>query len=84
MDAVQRSPLDEKSRVEEIERRARALIETHDRFIGRPKEFDFLFRDDVLIVRGNVPTYHLKQVVQCALKDLEGVCRIDNQIKVSS
>jgi hypothetical protein len=84
MNAVERTLPDETPRAEDIERRARSLIEAHHNFIGRPKQFEFLFEDDTLIVRGKVPTYHLKQVVQCALKELEGVCRIDNQLKVST
>ena len=36
----------------------------------------------VLVLRGCVPTYYLKQVAQAAVSRLEGVERIDNQIKV--
>jgi osmotically-inducible protein OsmY len=39
-------------------------------------------RDGVLVLRGCLPTYYLKQVAQVAVADLEGVESIDNQIQV--
>jgi hypothetical protein len=36
----------------------------------------------VLVLRGCLPTYYLKQVAQEAVAPLEGVERIDNQIQV--
>jgi hypothetical protein len=38
--------------------------------------------DKVLIVRGQVPTFFLKQVLQRTLMELEGIERIDNQVEV--
>lgn len=38
--------------------------------------------DGVLVLRGCLPTYYLKQLAQEALTDLNGVARIDNQIQV--
>jgi hypothetical protein len=35
-----------------------------------------------LVVRGTVPTYFLKQVLQNVLMDVEGVRLIDNQVSV--
>jgi hypothetical protein len=40
--------------------------------------------DDVLTLRGRVPTFYLKQIVQSLLKNLEGVERIDNLVDVIS
>jgi hypothetical protein len=40
------------------------------------------YLDGVLILRGCLPTYHLKQVAQEAVARLEEVERIDNQIVV--
>jgi hypothetical protein len=40
-------------------------------------------RGGVLVLRGCVPTYYLKQVAQEAVAPLEGVERIDNQIQVA-
>jgi osmotically-inducible protein OsmY len=38
--------------------------------------------DGVLVLRGRLPSYHLKQVAQEAVASLAGVERIDNQIQV--
>jgi osmotically-inducible protein OsmY len=38
--------------------------------------------DGVLVLRGCVPTYYLKQIAQQVVASLEGVARIDNQIQV--
>ena len=38
--------------------------------------------DGVLVLRGCLPTYYLKQIAQEVVADLEGVKRIDNQIQV--
>jgi len=53
--------------------------------------YRFYFRDvtlrcagGVLMLRGRVPTFYLKQVLQSLLKGLEGVERIDNRVDVVS
>ena len=38
--------------------------------------------DGVLVLRGCLPTYYLKQVAQEVIAQVEGVQRIDNQIQV--
>jgi osmotically-inducible protein OsmY len=38
--------------------------------------------DGVLVLRGHVETYYLKQVAQVAVAQVEGVERVDNQIEV--
>jgi osmotically-inducible protein OsmY len=38
--------------------------------------------DGVLVLRGCLPTYYLKQIAQEAVAALEGVEHIDNQIQV--
>ena len=38
--------------------------------------------DGVLVLRGCLPTYYIKQIAQEAVAPLEGVERIDNQIQV--
>ena len=38
--------------------------------------------DGVLVLRGCLPTYYLKQIAQEAVAPLEGIERIDNQIQV--
>lgn len=42
------------------------------------------FDAGVLTLRGNVPSFYLKQVLQSILKDIPGVARIDNRVDVVS
>jgi len=67
---------------ERIEQSAKALLESHSHFAGRAHLFEFQCSDDVLIVRGCVPTYYLKQILQTALMNLDGVRLVDNQVMV--
>ena len=62
--------------------RARDLLIHHPPFHGRVESFEFEWTDGVLIVKGAVPTYYLKQLLQSALKKLEGVRRIENCVVV--
>ena len=43
-----------------------------------------VFFDGVLILRGCLPTYYLKQLAQTLAAQVEGVRQIDNRIEVSS
>jgi osmotically-inducible protein OsmY len=38
--------------------------------------------DGVLVLRGCLPSYYLKQIAQEAVASLEGVAAVDNQIQV--
>ena len=67
-----------------VERQARALVARHHCFRGHEREFEFVHSEDVLTVRGRVPTFYLKQMLQTMLKDLRGIARIDNQVDVVS
>jgi len=40
--------------------------------------------DGVLTLRGHVPSYYLKQIVQASLSSIEGVLRINNELEVMS
>ena len=68
--------------IDEIVQHAFALINTHSHFRGRASRFEFCCHEDVLIVRGSVPSYYLKQVLQCTLSNVDGVRVIDNQVTV--
>ena len=53
--------------------------------------YSFYFReisidvaDDTLILRGQVPSFYLKQVLQTLLTQVHGVSRIDNRVDVTS
>ena len=42
------------------------------------------FRQGTLVLRGQLPTYYLKQVASAAVADLDGVEQVINQIEVVS
>jgi hypothetical protein len=67
-----------------VERRAHELLSRHHHFRGRAGSFEYEFCEDVLIVRGRVPTFYLKQLLQTVLKDVDGVSLVDNQVDVVS
>lgn len=54
----------------------------HAHFRGREANFTYECREDVLIIRGRVPTYYLKQLLQTVLKGVGGVAHLDNQVEV--
>jgi hypothetical protein len=68
----------------DIADRAYAMLEAHAHFRGRAGRFEFVCQEDVLVVRGAVPSFYLKQVLQTVLKDVDGVRQIDNQVTVVS
>jgi hypothetical protein len=68
----------------DIEQQAHTLVNAHCHFHRRAGRFEFTCDEDVLIVRGNVPTFYLKQVLQSVLQDLEGIRTIDNRVAVVS
>ena len=61
--------------------RARDLLNRHQHFCGRADGFKFEWVDDVLVVKGTVPTYYLKQLLQSALKKMDD-SRIDVRVDV--
>jgi hypothetical protein len=62
--------------------RARALINAHPYFCNRANEFDIELDGCILIVRGSLPSFYLKQLLQNLLKELDGVKRVDNRVQV--
>lgn len=62
--------------------RARARLQAHIHLANRSRALELTVHDDVLVVRGNLPSFYLKQVLQHALKELKGVTRVDNQVMV--
>jgi hypothetical protein len=65
-----------------IEQAAYDILASHCPFQGRAREFEFERNGDVLTVRGTVPSFYLKQLLQGLLKNLDGVSRIDNRVDV--
>jgi hypothetical protein len=82
MGIVQRSRRERERSSKDMEQQARNMIETHSLFVGRAQLFEFQLKEEVLVVRGSVPTFYLKQILQSVLKNLDGIRRIDNQVTV--
>ncbi|HMO85780.1 MAG TPA: hypothetical protein PKC18_12775 [Lacipirellulaceae bacterium] len=61
---------------------ARALLARQPQFRGRVDLFEIAGSDDMLVVRGRVPTFYLKKLVQSILLKMDGVERIENRIDV--
>ena len=68
----------------EISQTARSLLARHSHFRGRVESFEFVVEGRMLLVRGSVPSFYLKQVLQTVLKQVTGIQRIDNQVDVVS
>ena len=66
----------------QIAMRARDVISRHAHFRGRAHRFEFECFKNVLVIRGRVPTFYLKQLLQDALKRVEGIRRIENYVEV--
>ena len=75
-----KQPRSAKPRITDL--RARQALERHVHFRGRSDGFTFDCRGDVLTVRGRVPSFYLKQVLENVLKQIDGVRHVDNQVDV--
>jgi hypothetical protein len=75
-------PREPAPRADEVLRRAKILVESHPHFVGRSRLFSFEYADETLVICGAVPTFYLKQVLQSALKNLDGVRLVDNRVSV--
>jgi hypothetical protein len=79
------SPRDEAHRESlrsDLNRRARHALAPHNQLRASAEGLSFELKDEVLVIRGSVPSFYLKQMVQTVLKDLDGVRQIDNQVEV--
>jgi hypothetical protein len=75
----QRKPAPTRIKIEQL---ARQELDRHCHFHGRVDGFQFEHHEGVLTVRGRVPTFYLKQLLQTALKRVDGVERINNRVDV--
>lgn len=64
--------------------RVRETLSRNAHFARHWREISCHFEDGVLTLRGCVPSFYLKQVLQAALMDVPGVERLDNQVDVVS
>lgn len=65
-----------------LERAARNLLSRHSHFHGRADCFQFQEQGEVLVIEGTVPSFYLKQMLQCALLNLRSISRIENRVQV--
>ena len=68
---------------ERVERRADGILDGHPHFRGSDQWVQCRCSNRVLKLDGCLPSYFLKQLAQEALRDLEGISRIENRIAVS-
>jgi osmotically-inducible protein OsmY len=68
----------------DVEDRAMAILEAHPHFHGRKRWVQCRCSKRRLFLTGTVPTYYLKQLAQEAVRNVDGVDQIVNQIVVVS
>jgi len=72
-------------------RPCQCLEEAARRLTAQPHPFASYFRDisveccdGLLTLRGRLPTFYMKQILQTSLRNIDGVEQIDNQVDVIS
>ena len=72
------------NRVDETERRVRELVgrRLRDGQYRALAEVMVEFHEGVLILRGRVTSFFLKQIAQTVVRNVEGVIEIDNRLEV--
>ena len=65
-----------------IEQLARERISQNCAYAICFRDVSFHYADGILAMRGRLPSFYMKQVLQTLLQDLDGVERIDNQTDV--
>jgi hypothetical protein len=66
----------------DLGRRAVEIVDQQSQFHGRTDRLQFETNGDVLTVRGVVPSFYLKQLLQTVLRDVDGVRMIDDRVDV--
>ena len=70
--------------VGEIENQAQAMLEVHPHFRGRKRWIQCRFSKGGLYLTGTVPSFYLKQLAQEAIRQLDGVRQVVNEIVVAN
>jgi len=68
----------------EVVRQARDHLKQHTHFRNHTHAIEVGYQDGRLVLKGRVPSFYLKQVLQTVLRDLPGVSQVDNQVDVVS
>ena len=67
-----------------VMQRVKGRLSQSCHFTRHWREIECDFCEGILTLRGCVPSFYLKQVLQSILKDVPGVRRIDNRVDVVS
>jgi hypothetical protein len=67
---------------ENVKRTVRKCLSTSPAYAYTFEKIEICFSDGILTLRGQLPSFYLKQVLQTLLRDVEGVVRIDNRVDV--
>ncbi|NQU24514.1 MAG: BON domain-containing protein [Candidatus Nealsonbacteria bacterium] len=62
--------------------RATCRLQEHPHFRGRTSTVELEFDQGTMILTGRLPSFYLKQLLQEALRDIDGVEVIDNRVDV--
>jgi hypothetical protein len=76
-------PIDEREVATRVVTQAQGRLADSMHFRGHHRAVNLEYDDGVLCLRGCVPSFYLKQVLQTLLADLDGVETIDNQVDVT-
>ena len=76
---LKRKPFTKRVKIEHL---ARTELDRHCHFRGRVDGFEFQNREGVLTVRGRVPSFYLRRLLEKVLLRVDGVQSIDNQVDV--
>lgn len=69
---------------ESIEELARRRMAENRSYASCFRDITLHHEDGVLTMRGHLPSFYMKQVLQTLLRDIDGVEQIDNQTDVVS
>jgi len=72
------------NRPHNVEHQARQRLERNCQFGYYFRNVECCFEDGVLHLRGRVPTFYMKQVLQTLLRGIDEVEQIDNRVEVVS
>ena len=66
----------------QVEQNAAQALDSHPHFRGRTETTRIECHHDTLILTGRLPSFYLKQLLQEALRQVDGVGTIDNRVDV--
>jgi hypothetical protein len=67
-----------------VSQRAMTLVAECPYFQGRSIDVELHCVQGVLVIRGSVPTYYLKQILQSLFKTIAEIRQVDNRVDVVS